>query len=76
NIATRLGYIGNAFISPYEEDQENNKHQLFNSDKGYQSLIKAFETKGTIEGYINGVFNPIKAKPMVMMMLYSSLGSI
>lgn len=76
NIATRLGYIENAFISPYEEDQENNKHQLFNSDKGYQSLIKAFETKGTIEGYINGVFNLIKAKPMVMMMLYSSLGSI
>lgn len=76
NIATRLGYIGNAFISPYEEDQENNKHQLFNSDKGYQSLIKAFETKGTIEGYKNGVFNPIKDKPMVMMMLYSSLGSI
>lgn len=76
NIATRLGYIGNAFISPYEEDQENNKHQLFNSDKGYQSLIKAFETKGTIEGYKNDVFNPIKDKPMVMMMLYSSLGSI
>lgn len=76
NIATRLGYIGNTFISPYEEDQENNKHQLFNSDKGYQSLIKAFESKGTIEGYINGVFNPIKDKPMVMMMLYSSLGSI
>ncbi|EZI38315.1 DUF927 domain-containing protein [Staphylococcus haemolyticus] len=76
NISTRLGYIGNAFISPYEEDQENNEHQLFNSDKGYQSLIKAFETKGTIEGYINGVFNPIKSKPMVMMMLYSSLGSI
>lgn len=76
NIATRLGYIGNAFISPYEEDQDNNKHQLFNSDKGYQSLIEAFETKGTIEGYINGVFNSIKDKPMVMMMLYSSLGSI
>lgn len=76
NIATRLGYIGNAFISPYQEDIKDNKYRLFNSDKGYQSLIEAFETKGTIENYINGVFNPIKDKPMVMMMLYSSLGSI
>ena len=76
NVATRLGNVNGHFISPYQEDIKYNKYRLFNSDKGYQSLIKAFETKGTIEKYKNGVFNPIKDKPMVMMMLYSSLGSI
>lgn len=76
DVATRLGDVNGHFISPYNEDQENNKYKIFNADKGYQALINAFETKGNINDYIKGVFNPIKSNSMAMMMFYSSLGSI
>lgn len=76
DVATRLGDINGHFISPYEEDQQNNQYKIFNADKGYQALIDAFETKGSVEDYINGVFKPIKDNPMVMMMFYSSLASV
>ncbi|WP_436880996.1 DUF927 domain-containing protein [Staphylococcus pseudoxylosus] len=76
DVATRLGDINGHFISPYEEDQQDNQYKIFNADKGYQALIDAFETKGNIDDYINGVFKPIRDNPMVMMMFYSSLGSV
>ncbi|MFW2431596.1 DUF927 domain-containing protein [Staphylococcus cohnii] len=76
DVATRLGNINGHFISPYAEDQQDNQYKIFNADKGYQALIDAFETKGNIDDYIKGVFNPIKDNPMVMMMFYSSLGSV
>ena len=76
DVATRLGNINGHFISPYEEDQKDNQYKIFNADKGYQALIDAFETKGSVEDYINGVFKPIKDNPMVMMMFYSSLASV
>lgn len=76
DVATRLGDINGHFISPYEEDQQDNQYKIFNADRGYQALIDAFETKGNIDDYIKGVFNPIKNNPMVMMMFYSSLGSV
>ncbi|MEX2957020.1 DUF927 domain-containing protein [Staphylococcus pasteuri] len=75
-VSTRLGYVGNHFISPYKDEQDNNEYKLFNSDIGYQNLINAFESKGNLKNYIDDVFRPIKDKPMVMMMFYSSLGSI
>ncbi|OEK99672.1 DUF927 domain-containing protein [Staphylococcus saprophyticus] len=76
DVATRLGNINGHFISPYAEDQQVNQYKIFNADKGYQALIDAFETKGSVEDYINGVFKPIKDNPMVMMMFYSSLASV
>lgn len=76
DVATRLGEIKGHFISPYQEDQQDNRYKIFNSDRGYQALIDAFETKGNIDDYIKGVFNPIKDNPMAMMMFYSSLGSV
>lgn len=74
-VATRLGYIGSEFITPYEEEQQNGV-KLLNLDQGKQKIINAFHTKGSIENYINGLFTYIKDKPMVMMMFYGSLGSI
>ncbi|MDW4193140.1 DUF927 domain-containing protein [Staphylococcus saprophyticus] len=76
DVATRLGEIKGHFISPYQKDQQDNRYKIFNSDRGYQALIDAFETKGNIDDYIKGVFNPIKDNPMAMMMFYSSLGSV
>ncbi|NKE84887.1 DUF927 domain-containing protein [Staphylococcus arlettae] len=76
DVATRLGNINGHFISPYDEDKQDNQYKIFNADKGYQALIDAFETKGSIDDYINGVFEPIKDNPMVMMMFYSSLASV
>lgn len=76
DVATRLGDVNGHFISPYQEDIKNNKYKLFNADVGRQSLINAFETKGNIESYNEGVFQKIKDKPMVMMMFYGALGSI
>lgn len=74
-VATRLGYIKNKFVSPYEDEQENGV-KLLNLDQGKQKIIDAFHTKGNIDSYINGLFKHIKDKPMVMMMFYGSLGSI
>lgn len=76
DVATRLGDVNGYFISPYKEDIKNNKYKLFNADKGRQALIEAFEVKGNINDYIDGVFKKIKDKPMVMMMVYGALGSI
>lgn len=74
-VATRLGYIGNEFISPYEEEQQDGV-KLMNLDVGKQKIIDAFHSKGNIEDYVKGLFKHIKDKPMVMMMFYGSLGSI
>lgn len=76
DVATRLGDVNGYFISPYKEDIKNNKYKLFNADKGRQALIEAFEVKGNINDYIDGVFQKIKDMPMVMMMFYGALGSI
>ena len=76
DVATRLGDVNGYFISPYKEDIKNNKYKLFNADKGRQALIEAFEVKGNINNYIDGVFKKIKDMPMVMMMVYGALGSI
>lgn len=74
-VATRLGYIGSEFITPYEEEQQNGV-KLLNLDHGKQKIIDAFHSKGNINKYINGLFKHIKDKPMVMMMFYGALGSI
>ncbi|MCQ9293263.1 hypothetical protein BUY41_09155 [Staphylococcus cohnii] len=76
SVANRLGHIKNYFIYPYKEELETSNIKLFNNDSGYRSLIKAFETKGTLNDYSKNVFNKIKSLPMVMMMVYASLGSV
>lgn len=76
SVANRLGHIKSYFIYPYKEELDNSNIKLFNNDSGYHSLIKAFETKGTLNDYSNNVFNKIKSLPMVMMMVYASLGSV
>lgn len=76
SVANRLGHIKSYFIYPYKEELEFSNIKLFNNDSGYKSLIKAFETKGTLNDYAKNVFNKIKSLPMVMMMIYASLGSV
>lgn len=76
SVANRLGHIKNYFIYPYKKELEISDIKLFNNDSGYKSLIKAFETKGTLNNYSKNVFNKIKSLPMVMMMVYASLGSV
>ncbi|HCY6665203.1 TPA: DUF927 domain-containing protein, partial [Staphylococcus aureus] len=50
--------------------------KLFSNDKGFQKLIDSFRSKGTLQGYSKKVFAQIKDLPMVMVMLYASLGSV
>jgi len=57
-VATRLGYIGSEFITPYEEEQQNGV-KLLNLDHGKQKIIDAFHSKGNINNYINGLFKHI-----------------
>ncbi|MGW7931529.1 DUF927 domain-containing protein [Staphylococcus xylosus] len=76
SVTNRLGHIKSYFIYPYKEELNNSNIKLFNNDSGYRSLIKAFETKGTLNDYSKNVFNKIKTLPMVMMMVYASLGSV
>lgn len=76
NVATRLGHVKGYFIYPYQEEMKNRNIKLFNNDKGFQKLIDSFQSKGTLESYSKNVFNQIKNLPMVMVMLYASLGSV
>ena len=76
NVATRLGHVKGYFIYPYQEEMKNSKIKLFNNDRGFQKLIDSFQSKGTLESYSKNVFNQIKNLPMVMIMLYASLGSV
>ena len=39
-------------------------------------MIDSFQSKGTLNSYSENVFNKIKDFPMVMAMLYASLGSV
>nr|AAP55244.1 unknown [Staphylococcus aureus] len=75
-VATRLGHVKGYFISPYKEEMKNRNIKLFNNDKGFQKLIDSFQSKGTLESYSEHVFSKIKGLPMVMVMLYASLGSV
>ncbi|KDE95708.1 hypothetical protein CM54_01380 [Staphylococcus sp. TE8] len=75
-VATRLGHVKDHFIYPYQEQTKNSDIKLFNNDKGFQKLINSFKAKGTIEDYSKKVFVKIKDLPMVMVMLYASLGSV
>ncbi|MEK5199621.1 DUF927 domain-containing protein [Staphylococcus sp. FSL H8-0121] len=76
NVATRLGHVKGYFIYPYQEEMKNSNIKLFNNDKGFQKLIDSFQSKGTLNSYSKNVFNQIKNLPMVMVMLYASLGSV
>lgn len=76
NVATRLGHVKGYFIYPYQEEMKNSNIKLFNNDRGFQKLIDSFQIKGTLESYSKQVFNQIKELPMVMVMLYASLGSV
>ncbi|WP_145449587.1 DUF927 domain-containing protein [Staphylococcus epidermidis] len=76
NVATRLGHVKGYFIYPYQEEMKNSNIKLFNNDRGFQKLIDSFQSKGTLESYSKNVFNQIKNLPMVMVMLYASLGSV
>ncbi len=76
NVATRLGHVKGYFIYPYQEEMKNSNIKLFNNDKGFQKLIDSFQSKGTLNSYSENVFNKIKDFPMVMVMLYASLGSV
>ncbi|MCG1797284.1 DUF927 domain-containing protein [Staphylococcus epidermidis] len=76
NVATRLGHVKEYFIYPYQEEMKNSNIKLFNNDRGFQKLIDSFQSKGTLESYSENVFDKIKDFPMVMVMLYASLGSV
>lgn len=75
-VATRLGHVKGYFIYPYQEVMKDSNIKLFSNDKGFQKLIDSFQSKGTLEGYSKKVFGQIKDLPMVMVMLYASLGSV
>ena len=76
DVATRLGHVKGYFIYPYQKEMKNSNIKLFNNDRGFQKLIDSFQSKGTLESYSKQVFNQIKGLPMVMVMLYASLGSV
>lgn len=75
-VATRLGHIGKRFIYPYQEVMKGSNIKLFTTDSGYRKLINSFKSKGSLQDYSIEVFEQIKTLPMVMVMLYASLGSV
>lgn len=75
-VAMRLGHVANKFISPYKSDRESTDVLLVTIDAGYKSLLAGFKQKGTLKAYAENVFSKVKELPMVMSMIYGSLGSV
>lgn len=70
-VSTRLGHIGDSFITPYCSDTK-----VFANDGGFETVLNNFKQKGTTNDYLNKVFNQIKDEPMMMNVFYASCGSI
>lgn len=67
----RLGYIKGHLIHPLRQDE----HYIVESNE-YERVIKAFRTKGTLDSYLEKVFNPLKEHKTPMFLLLSSLSSV
>ncbi|NGL21359.1 DUF927 domain-containing protein, partial [Staphylococcus aureus] len=55
---------------------KNSNVKFCNNDKKSQRMIDSFRRKGSLQGFSKKVFAQIKDLPMVMVMLYASLGSV
>ncbi|EEM99639.1 hypothetical protein bthur0014_57110 [Bacillus thuringiensis IBL 4222] len=71
-MVERLGHIKNDCIHPLIEKG----YDILPADLGDRQLLEAFQLKGTVKGWIDGVFNEIKSHPRALFFVLSSFASI
>lgn len=71
-MVERLGHIKNDCIHPLL----SKGYDILPADLGDRQLLEAFQTEGTIQGWIDGVFNKIKTHPRALFFVLSSFASI
>jgi putative DNA primase/helicase len=71
-MVERLGHIKNAFIHPLNK----NGIEIVPSDSGEKQILDAFETKGTVNDWLEKVFDRVKHRPKVLFMVLSSFASV
>ncbi|CAM4214652.1 hypothetical protein BAMA_02055 [Bacillus manliponensis] len=71
-MVERLGHIKNDCIHPLIEKG----YDILPADLGDRQLLEAFQSKGTVQGWIDGVFNRIKSHPRALFFVLSSFASI
>ncbi|MDM5304288.1 DUF927 domain-containing protein [Peribacillus frigoritolerans] len=71
-MTDRIGFIENRFIHP--TIAKNIK--VIPKDGGEHQLLQSFNTKGTVEGWINNVFNLIKDQPKAVFPILASFASV
>lgn len=71
-MVERLGHIEGGFIHPLYSKEV----QILPADGGEKQMLEAFESSGTIKGWIEGVLKPIEAHPKALLMLLASFASV
>ncbi|MED2184058.1 DUF927 domain-containing protein [Bacillus wiedmannii] len=71
-MVERLGHIKNDCIHPLI----TKGYEILPADLGDRQLLEAFQAEGTIKGWIEGVFNKIKAHPRALFFVLASFASI
>ncbi|HDX9541499.1 MULTISPECIES: DUF927 domain-containing protein [Bacillus] len=71
-MVERLGHIKNDCIHPLI----TKGYDILPADLGDRQLLEAFQVEGTIKGWIEGVFNKIKAHPRALFFVLASFASI
>ncbi|WOV83914.1 DUF927 domain-containing protein [Sporosarcina jeotgali] len=71
-MVERLGHIEGGFIHPLYSKEV----QILPADGGEKQMLEAFESSGTIEGWINGVLKPVEAHPKALLILLASFASV
>ncbi|MGF6950971.1 uncharacterized protein (DUF927 family) [Neobacillus sp. B4I6] len=71
-MVERLGHIEGEFIHPFRSQGV----VIVPSDFGEKQLLEAFQVKGTVETWVNEVFNRIKAYPKALFLVLASFASV
>ncbi|WP_176474545.1 DUF927 domain-containing protein [Peribacillus simplex] len=71
-MTDRIGFIEGRFIHP--TIAKNVK--VIPKDSGEHQLLQSFNAKGTVEGWINNVFNLIKDQPKAVFPILASFASV
>lgn len=71
-MVERLGHVSNGFVHPLHAQGVN----ILPADGGEQQMLEAFDSKGTVSGWIDGILKPIEEHPKALLMLLASFASV
>ncbi|EJQ56201.1 hypothetical protein IEQ_00175 [Bacillus cereus BAG6X1-2] len=71
-MVDRLGYVKSGLAHPLLATD----YEILPNDQGEQQLFESFQVAGTVQGWIDEVFNRIKAHPRALFFVLSSFASV